>query len=1306
MKVTHIFMFLFSLVLVTLLAVLLALVLVPSGSAMELEVEPNELTEGRSGNLDLSVTSEHSEDLHVRVFRGREDFGGILLLEDNISVTSGQEWKIRFQLTPTIGENDLFVAVTGTTSGESSSHEAIWGITDYSDVLLIINNNSAISKEIGEYFLDFYDPNVLYVDAPTKTTISRSEFEDVRDQIEEHLVNSSLEDDINYLVTTKGVPLRVSGTGNAAFDSELTLILGRYASDIGGGSYRYNPFHNDTDRFSRDEQDIYLVTRLTGYTAADAKGIIDRSVAAFTLEGLAELSNGTTILDVDPARNGGGSKSGNDWLRASASLQIPKGYDVYLDKTNTFVRHQENVSFYASWGSNDGHDFIAHGTNTGMETDAGGDDIPDGWTYEEGSGDMTRTSEDKRNGNWAVRIVRNEDTGSSSLLQQFTPEPGYRYYIQGYANTTGVAGSGGVQLVFLHYDMDDTLIHEASGAYRRGTTSDFVSLGTCHLEPIEGTEYVMFGARLKAAEGTVYLDDIRLVEIVPNNDYLDGSLAETIVSTGARSFSYPTNYGQSLIADIIRAGVTGIKGYCYEPYLDAIAHPNILFDRYTAGWNLAESYYAASIKLSWMDVVVGVPKLAPFSLLPDIAITGLNVMQDPNDSMNRTIRVTVSNLGGSRSPEWNLTISLSNETQFWNFTLEGVSLYAGESKGFFLNWTAPEPNTFDLTVIASQSGFEQQIGNNIRLSSIEVLSQPDLLVVDHDLSPTVPQENMTFQLTVTVRNTGESPAGDMNVSLFIDGEFEASLIIDVGGQENAFGIFTDLVLPSGDHSYEIIVDQENDIRESDDSNNEYQFIARINDLPDAIITGPSTTRVGQEIQLVGSLSTDVDGTIAQYRWSIEGKHYIGEEFTHTFDTRGTFPVELTVVDNDDGESIVVENVTVENTPPVAEFSLPSENLLTYENYTFDARPSFDNDTISLNYSWDFGDGTGADRALKTKSYRLPGDYWITLTMEDDVGATSSLSREITIGNRPPVISIEVECDGETYSNVVLDDISCPTHAPILFNLSGSYDPDGSIVSFAFEDGNDSPPLIGFGIPENRTFSRTYLTSGVISINITFFDDQETNTSVFFTISINNPRPIASFTSSPTAPSSFELISFTSTSSDNGVISSYLWDMEGTTYDVPNPTHSFDTYGFHVVTLTVTDDEGLTNEVQEWIYVSNLPPEISAEPMIAIAGEEVQIWVNASDPEDGIAYYLFELPDGQVVNLTAPQASMTFPEPGLYFLNVSVVDDHGTSSIVTVEIIAVQETDDSSLPIGNTSFLLVFLLIGVLVSIGIIVVSKK
>ncbi len=94
--------------------------------------------------------------------------------------------------------------------------------------------------------------------------------------------------------------------------------------------------------------------------------------------------------------------------------------------------------------------------------------------------------------------------------------------------------------------------------------------------------------------------------------FVPGAIAETAVSTSGRTFLQSPG-GQSLIAELIEARVTGAKGYCDEPFLPAIASPTILFDRYTRGWNLAESFYAASRFVGWEDIVIGDPLSAPYA---------------------------------------------------------------------------------------------------------------------------------------------------------------------------------------------------------------------------------------------------------------------------------------------------------------------------------------------------------------------------------------------------------------------------------------------------------------------------------------------------------------------------------------------------------------------------------------------------------------------------------------------------------------------------------------------------------------------
>jgi uncharacterized protein (TIGR03790 family) len=88
--------------------------------------------------------------------------------------------------------------------------------------------------------------------------------------------------------------------------------------------------------------------------------------------------------------------------------------------------------------------------------------------------------------------------------------------------------------------------------------------------------------------------------------FVPGAIGDTAVSTSARTF-LPTSGGQSLIADLIAHGITGVKGYTNEPLLQAVSSPSIALVRYFSGFTLAESFYAASRFVGWEDIVVGDP---------------------------------------------------------------------------------------------------------------------------------------------------------------------------------------------------------------------------------------------------------------------------------------------------------------------------------------------------------------------------------------------------------------------------------------------------------------------------------------------------------------------------------------------------------------------------------------------------------------------------------------------------------------------------------------------------------------------------
>lgn len=247
-------------------------------------------------------------------------------------------------------------------------------VLDYSDVGVLINNNSEASRTIGWAFVsarNISEDRVFIFngsDVPTSETINREAFQThFEDPFRTMLLERNTSSSLNYLVTTKGIPLRVSGGNHkASFDQELSLVGGTYNSSIGQDwwdTHSYGPLAGGPmERFSRDEQGFFLVTRLTGYTVETALGLIEKANGSLG-------ERGTHVLDLATNRNGSGYKFWNDDLYvANATLNQSHGIDALFDETSTFLTNVSNVMGYASWGSNDGSWSENFLPNQGFET--------------------------------------------------------------------------------------------------------------------------------------------------------------------------------------------------------------------------------------------------------------------------------------------------------------------------------------------------------------------------------------------------------------------------------------------------------------------------------------------------------------------------------------------------------------------------------------------------------------------------------------------------------------------------------------------------------------------------------------------------------------------------------------------------------------------------------------------------------------------------------------------------------------------------------------------------------------------------
>ena len=219
------------------------------------------------------------------------------------------------------------------------------------NVLLVVNQNDAASREIGDYYRarrSIPPKNVCTIATVPDEEIQWAVYQQqIEKPIADCLKRNGLKDKVLYIVTTLGVPLKIDGNGNtqvterASVDSELTLLYGKLnGSHFERAGMVGNPyFMKREELFGHPRFPIYLVTRLAAWDVGEVKALIDRSLEA--------RNRGNFVVDLAPEEYAGG----NDWLKTAAIL-LPAERTV-IDESKKVLYLQPDVIGYASWGSND-----------------------------------------------------------------------------------------------------------------------------------------------------------------------------------------------------------------------------------------------------------------------------------------------------------------------------------------------------------------------------------------------------------------------------------------------------------------------------------------------------------------------------------------------------------------------------------------------------------------------------------------------------------------------------------------------------------------------------------------------------------------------------------------------------------------------------------------------------------------------------------------------------------------------------------------------------------------------------------------
>ncbi|WP_152187782.1 PKD domain-containing protein [Georgenia satyanarayanai] len=172
-----------------------------------------------------------------------------------------------------------------------------------------------------------------------------------------------------------------------------------------------------------------------------------------------------------------------------------------------------------------------------------------------------------------------------------------------------------------------------------------------------------------------------------------------------------------------------------------------------------------------------------------------------------------------------------------------------------------------------------------------------------------------------------------------------------------------------------------------------------------------------------------------------------------------------------------------NVAPTAAFTATATGLAV----AVDGRDSADPDGTITSHAWTFGDGASATGAEADHTYAAAGTYDVTLTVTDDDGASTSLTKQVTVApvpNAAPTAAFTVTTDG----------------LAVAVDGRGSSDPDGTVASHAWTFG-DGASATGAEV------DHTYAAAGTYDVTLTVTDDEGATDSLTRQVSVST-APVA------------------------------------------------------------------------------------------------------------------------------------------------------------------------------------------------------
>ena len=226
------------------------------------------------------------------------------------------------------------------------------------------------------------------------------------------------------------------------------------------------------------------------------------------------------------------------------------------------------------------------------------------------------------------------------------------------------------------------------------------------------------------------------------------------------------------------------------------------------------------------------------------------------------------------------------------------------------------------------------------------------------------------------------------------------------------------------------------------------------------------------------------------------------------------------------------------------------------------------------YSWDFKDGGTSSATNPSHTFTEVGSYDVELTVTDAEGLSTTDNVTITVN---------AESNEAPVARATASPLSGTAPLEVSFTGSNSSDDNGvSSYSWNFKDGGSS---------NNANPTHTFDDPGTYVVELTVSDENGLTDKASVTITVNEPAqneaPVAVATANPLNGDAPLNVSFAGgNSTDDKGITKYLWDFgNNDRSSAINPSRTFNDPGVYNVTLTVEDQEGLTDTATVTITVN-------------------------------------------------------------------------------------------------------------------------